>query len=390
MKRIAIVHHVALLGGGTKSLADMAAMLCDQYEIVICVPKGEPLQVPYLGDKVSVHEMDKGVPFLNFFSGSSPLLSKSSLKSLISIMHTKAFRDEMRDLHPDLILFNTIVSSIGAYSLQGITCACIDRETMVRASHISLYTKIINKSFKGIGFLCDYEREKFSFADTVITEIIPDCVPARDLEIDCEPVQPDGDNPYRVLFMGGSSRLKGAHLVLQVAAETDPSVEIIIAGRFSTGLFSMKNIIRHFYNPKYCTDLCKMRKAYSKLQNKNNVRFIGEQKNIYPIIQQSDIVVFPSTKVHQPRPCIEAGYFAKPVIISDYAETKEFFKSGYNALVFNPNDATGLKKCIEYAKNHREEMEVMGKHNYEMSTTLHNYQMVQEKLNNWIETMMNS
>lgn len=384
MKKIALIHHTGELGGGTKSLVDLAKMLCDQYEIVICVPKGSLFEAGFVKGRIKVHGMESGIPYLNFFSGSSPLISKASLNSLRSLFQITDFCNEIKKLEPDLVLFNSIVTSVSSLKLNKIKCAVIDRETMTNPLYIKLYNRIINKNIRGIAFLCRYEKNKFLLRKDMIRAIIPDCVPKEDF-IHLEEVMDMPENgTYKALYMGGSSSLKGAHTVLKAATKLNEKIIIIIAGKFDVKRFSKKNILKHIYNPAFCIHLMKLSRAYEKVKNSKNVVFVGLRANIYPLIKKSDIVIFPSSKAHQPRPCIEAGYFKKPVLISDFKETQEYFKDGYNAFTFKPNSAADLVRCIRYAYGHRNEMEVMGRHNFEMSMEFHDYEKTKVKLNHFI------
>lgn len=387
MKRIALIHHTSDFGGGTKSLVDMAMMLCDNYEIIICVPNGKFLEVDIQNKNITIHEMEC-VPYLNFFSGSSPLVSKASLKSFISIFEMTRFSNEIDKINPDLVLFNTIVVSVGCLKLKNTVCALIDRETMTHPFHIKLYNRIIDKNIKGVAFLCQYEKEKFRIDNKTATVIIPDCVSEEDLKSNAELEEILPDDSFRVLFMGGSSGLKGADIALEAASKVDKKIIFIIAGRFDEGRFSKKNILKHLYNPSYCRHLSRLSKAYEMAMNRGNVLFVGNKNNIYPLIQKCDVVIFPSSEVHQPRPCIEAGYFKKPVIISDYKETEEYFRDGYNALTFRPNNSSDLARCIQYASEHGEEMSLMGEHNYEMSMKYHDYEKVRVDLLSFVECLI--
>lgn len=379
MKRIALIHHTGELGGGTKSLIDIAMMLYKFYEVVICVPRGNFLEVEIKKENIIVYEMNC-VPHLNLFSGSSPLLSKASLLAIKSLFRIDDFCNEIEKINPDLILFNTIVTSISSLKLQRRNCAFIDRETMTNAFYIKLYNRIINKNIRGAAFLCKYERDKFYMNKKIVSAIIPDCVSEENWSIDEDVEEELPIKSYKVLFMGGSSVLKGIDIALEAIVQLCDNILLIVAGRFDKNRFSMKNIVKHIYNPSYCRHLIKLRAAYSKAINSGNVLFVGSKSNIYPLIKKSDIVIFPSSKVHQPRPCIEAGYFNKPVIISDYMETKEYFIDGYNALTFKPNDSADLARCILYASRHRDEMAILGKHNYDMSTKFHNYEKIKNDL----------
>ena len=125
---------------------------------------------------------------------------------------------------------------------------------------------------------------------------------------------------------------------------------------------------------------------------KNSVKLYetGLRDSVDELIVASDMVVFPSTSVHQPRPCIEAGAYEKPVIISDYPETTEYFKEGYNALIFKPGDSGELAQKIEYAYSHRKEMEEMGKRNRAMTETKHDFYDCKAKICSLIEKVCNN
>ena len=84
--------------------------------------------------------------------------------------------------------------------------------------------------------------------------------------------------------------------------------------------------------------------------------------------------------MHQPRPCIEAGEYYKPVILSDYPETKEYFKEDYNALVFQPGNARELAYKIRYAEKHKSEMAKLGEHNRTMTETKHNFYICKKQI----------
>ena len=83
--------------------------------------------------------------------------------------------------------------------------------------------------------------------------------------------------------------------------------------------------------------------------------------------------MFPSTSVHQPRPCIEAGAYGKSVVISDYNETGEYFKDGFNAIVFAPGNSKELVEKIKKLYNNRDLLKELGEHNRIMTETKHNF-----------------
>ena len=67
--------------------------------------------------------------------------------------------------------------------------------------------------------------------------------------------------------------------------------------------------------------------------------------------KEANIIVFPSTKPHQARPIYEAGISNKPIIISDFNETKEFAINEYNVFTFKNGNNKSLLQTIEKVLN---------------------------------------
>ena len=61
------------------------------------------------------------------------------------------------------------------------------------------------------------------------------------------------------------------------------------------------------------------------------------------------------------------------MIISDYKETREYFKNGYNALTFKPGDADDLVSKIRYSYDHKAEMKQIGENNRKMTEKNHDF-----------------
>ena len=110
------------------------------------------------------------------------------------------------------------------------------------------------------------------------------------------------------------------------------------------------------------------------------LEIIGYVNNISQLIEMADVLAFPSNVVHQLRPGIEAGYYKKPVILSDFEETKEYFIDGYNALVFQPGNAKGLADCIKRMYYDEKLRVTLGENNQKMTANYHNYEFVKSKL----------
>lgn len=393
MKRIILVHHTSTLGGGTKSLVDAANMLACSYEVLVCIPKGSSVIKNVMEKKhIRIIEMDEYVPYMLGFSGAPALLSKGGWQSIRSLRHIRKFCKALEGYHPDIVIFNSIVTAVSAVFLnENILKICIDRETLTKKVSLILYRYILDHYVNGVCFLAEYERKKLNLKN-VKTLILPDSVPEEDIHLLCNKEAREKEqlplDDYLVLYMGGSSLIKGPDIILNAANCIDRNCKIIIAGAFNKNVISRRIIIKHIVSPKVFYRLIKLRRAYDIAIKNNNVIFVGSRQDISNLYNSADIVVFPSADVHQPRPCIEAGYYSKPVIISDYNETKEYFINGYNALTFLPGNYTDLSSKIVYAIDRKEEMRIMGDNNRYMSLQYHNYLKICEDFLDFIKIIL--
>lgn len=390
-KKIAIIHHVAALGGGTKSLLDLVDMLKDNFDLTVILPQaGEGFRKKLHENNVELIELSYSIPIYSAYSGRPPILSGDMVRAWLSLININKICKQIERLGVDVLVLNSIVLSIIAPFIdKKIRIICIDRETIVTNTSKKIYRLILDNNIYAVGFIANIEKEKLALKKCK-TFLIPDSVSIQKL-VDTEYSQACIENhlpieKYKILFMGGSSRIKGLNLILEAANRLDNNYLFVIAGTFNKNLFTKKNIIKHWYSKSYREYFYSVRKELRKNRNvkensENNVLFVGNRTSVDSLICACDVIVFPSTYVHQPRPCIEAGYYHKPVILSDYKETEEYFINKYNALTFKPNDVSDLVSKIQYAKENKELMRTIGEKNYLMSTEKHNYEQIKRNLN---------
>lgn len=390
MKTVVIVHHTGEWGGGTKSLIDLCEMLRYDYNVIVCIPRGYPefaKKVEENGCKIS--ELSSTVPFVNIYSGSPPLLSVVTLRSIKSLKYIKKVGDEILSLEPDIVIFNTLVTAITArYISRYIKVMCIDRETLVNKCSIILYRKLLDSYLNAITFLAEYEKEKINLKKTKAF-LFPDCV-RLDALVDNNKDKARKhlgipNDKFVILFMGGLAKIKGPDVIFHALDELDDSFLLVLAGSVDERKISGKQLLHDIKYPSIYLFKMKLRKYYYRLKGTTKLYEVGLRDNIDEVIVASDIIVFPSTSVHQPRPCIEAGAYNKPVVISDFAETREYFKEGYNALTFTPKDANALLLSLQYAYNHKTEMKDLGDNNRHMTETKHDYYQCKRNICSIIE-----
>ena len=382
-KRIVILHHTNAPGGGTKSMYDIVEMLHTDYDVFVCVPKDSETIKKDLEtfSNVTIKEISNRFPILPRYSGGASLFSSSFICALSTLnkKRIKEFVDEIETIKPDVLIFNTIITIVSAnYFSQKITKICFVRETIVNRISGKYFKSILNKSFSGVCFLAEYEKNKMGLKEG-LSIVIPDSVKCSDPKEIIHNESPN--NVTNILFMGGDSIIKGLDIILKAIIRLDKSkYKLTIAGEFNESKYSVINIVRHFYSIRYVLFHARVRYYYEKAKRKSNLVFSGFVKDTAPLFNDTDIVVFPSTFVHQPRPCIEAGMFGKPVIISDYPETAEFFIDGYNALTMKPRSSKDLTKKIKKLAEDKQLSAELGKNNRLMSLQFHDYNKTKEQL----------
>ena len=148
---------------------------------------------------------------------------------------------------------------------------------------------------------------------------------------------------------------------------------------------SAKSLLKIWTHPRLFWNRLKIKYYLNQNAIRRKIEFVGFCQNVSSLFQEADVVIFPSNVPHQLRPGIEAGNFSKPVILSDFPATREYFKNGYNALTFTPHNAKKLAESIQKLYENSELREQLGRNNREATLRLHHKISIQNKLINFLE-----
>ena len=388
-QRICILHHTGMFGGGTKSFIDIAKMLKDNFEVIACIPKGsKKLAEILVKDSIRVQYINTKFPTFPIYSGGSNIFSRTMFKEILNWLNIDRFCKEINSLNPDIVIFNSIVTVISAIKLNSsIKKICFIRETIISNIAKKIFSIILNKYFAAACFLAKAEKDKLKLYKSK-TVIIPDCMPYVDIKLESVETAKKKleikNDEFCILYMGGDNLIKGPFVILEAMKQLKKGYKLIFIGGMSESVLSMKSILKTLFSVKHTLRKIRLKRAYDNIKNENNVIYIGYKHDISDYMNAADVVVFPSVCVHQPRPCIEAGYYKKPVIISDYEETKEYFIDGYNALTFKPGDSKELANKIRLLRYDKELRERMGGNNYNESMGKHNFEAINRKLEEFL------
>lgn len=380
-KRICFLHHTGLKGGGTKSFLDVILMLKDDFELIACIPSHAiELEESLKSLGIRVERIKNPFPLLPSYSGGPGMFSRTFLLEILKWRKMRAFCSEIESLSPDFLFFNSIVTIVSApFFSKKIGKVCFIRETLNKRFSLALFSGILKKYFSLSCFLAEAERDKFGL-EVKKSLIIPDALPKTEITlIDKEEARKKegiGKDEFCLLFMGGSAPLKGGRVLLQAMAKLTKKDNLLLCGSFKLEIFGLKSL----FSPRQFLDSFLLSRAYKKALTTSKVTLIGFREDISTLMCATDVVVFPSMSAHQPRPCIEAGYYQKPVILTDFKETKEYFKDGFNALTFKRGSGEDLLSKILSLKNDEEKCLRLGMNNEKESFEKHDYERIQLRL----------
>lgn len=371
--KIAIVHSTRSYGGATMGLLDVLSML-GKYETVVFIQKKGDTRIRQSIEKVGVRtiEYTKVPPLFAHYSGSHTLFSFGFWKGLTNVRNLKWWYKRLAREDASFVLLNSSVLSLFGKILckKGFKVICYDRETH-NMCFFGLPDRITKQNLDKIDaviFLSQYEKRHFALTNTNI--VIPDILnealfrDTADKEA-CRKTLGLGNNDFVLLFVGGISELKGTYVILKAMESLEyEDIKLLILG-----------------------DTCISQTKYAKkcngiINNNKNILNIGLKMDLSLYYKASDLLVFPSTKPHQARPVLEAGYYGRAAIVSDFPETRDYMVCGKNVCCVPPNDPLKLEEAILKLYDDRNYLMKLSYGNKEMTAVCHNYHTEKEKLNN--------
>ncbi len=177
----------------------------------------------------------------------------------------------------------------------------------------------------------------------------------------------------KVCMLGGVSEIKGTIEFIRsysIVKKRVSNVKFYIAGsdRISgynqNALSSIKIWIKKHFG--YVAKVYKLCQA----DNGSEIVFTGVITNIPEFLGEIDILVFPSTMPHFPRPIIEAWAMEIPVIASDFGEIIEIVEHGRDGLIVPAGDVESLANAIIKLLSDNKILRSLGAAGYQKACTL--------------------
>ena len=378
MSKILYIHHYGGISGAGITLLNYSKIIRKKHDLLIYCPENPSDMYNYLnrqGFKVKKYNKHPGK--ISYYSGSR--FGRSFLLGLLDIFKNKKYwEDIIKEEDPEIVMVNSMVLSpigkiIKKYNKKSI---CVVQETF-KDRKISMFNRklkhLLNEYFDGVLFISKYDLNKAKL-NKPIQKVINNFIEldTSNKETNFSPNIPKNRNEtFNILFVGGYSRLKGTHIIIKALnlLKDKYNVKLNIYG------YKKKSLKRHLFS-FHDFYVNKIDRFIKKHKLESYIEYHGVTKDLSKAFQENEVLVFPSTKPHQSRPSFEIGLYKKPVIISDFDQTKEFVIDGYNGLCFKPNDYVDLSKKIEQLILDKNLLKQLGENNYSQTMKYHtNYAM---------------
>lgn len=398
MDRLLVVQHCGEVGGSGVGLLSTLNMLRNKFDITVyCVNTPDDLIKLYQSYGFKTKPI-KCVYGFNYFSGGPAIYSVDFWGSLIRIKKAKMqWIRILQQEKPNIVLVNSIILSWMWEPIKvcGAIGVCHVREVLPNRRDIRAIYSLRNlDNFDAVWFISEYECKYFALKRPRTAIIRDGLIDSIKLSIDCS--CPDENNPeFRVLYVGGLSRLKGLKTLIKSIEYLDDGVVLYLAGYYKKTECNSIGFPRSFKEVKTAIiqlskcDSVKIESQLEKAQKAwgNKVIVVGHSNDISKLYLDSDVLVFPSAKPHQSRPAFEAGFYCKPVVISDFIQTQENVKNEYNGLTFSPNNPRSLAEAINRLARDESLCKRLGKNNYQVAIQNHTYEAVSRNMDEFWEKM---
>ena len=387
MAKILFIHHSGLIGGAGVSLYNVVKTLSDENEITVCL-SSEPDDMLRLFEGlhkergVRVISYGRRIGAIPFYSGGDGALSPRMFYRVSLILKQKQYWNRLiREENPDTVVVNSKTTAWMS-SLSEVKkrySICFVRETIKGNTNHPLNRKIRKylDGFSKVVFLSKYDEEREGLVKAS-TEVIHNYVSDNQFDLTLkreEAAERLGIDPkgFNVLYVGGVSEIKGFDIAVRAVLSCPDDVRLIVAGNTLDDAALSKDKRERRY-VRYWKD-------YVSLNDpKRRIRFVGRQQDMSACYTLSDVLLFPMRHPHQARPAFEAGYFHKPVIITDFENIREFVRDHDNGLLAENESVEEFADAVLALRNNQALRRTIGENNRRNTDENHNMTAACQKI----------
>lgn len=365
-KRVLFLQHAGVLGGSVKSLRMLVQSLSGTgYEPRVCLLRPNRETVEYYQDYgVPVFVTRNILPLFHcqgaWANFADPFSSAAWMRGLLHWRRSAVETARIVRENPcDVVHVNSSILAPSAFALRrmGQRFVWHVREApqpLYFGNRLRLYRRWLRDWPAERAFISASDRLGWMGDDC--GEVIPHAV-----DEDLFRVREDSSRAKRelgleqgakcVLFVGGFSRIKGIFVLLE-------ALEILLAERMKL-VCLMPGTVRErgtgwrsrlgraaFRLAVGGTDEEKALIAIREKRLDPSIRRMGFAKDLGPLLEASDVLVFPSTVPHYAMPVMEAAAAARPVVASDFPVMRELVDDGKTGVLVRHDDARGLAAAL--------------------------------------------
>ena len=358
---ICFFSHSSQLGGAERSLLELITELIRDYGVICSVflPNDGPLRkkLEEVGATTLRFEYDSWCD-LNL-----PAAVEIARRLINSFRTTfENIKDKVEKINPDVVFTNTMVIPWGA-----IVASILNKPHVWFVREFGILDHEL-KFFLPFQIILKYIRNSsnilFTNSNAVKITLFGNTSEPNILTIgpyiDIPPnaLYEDKDLYYtrkdatKLIIVGTITKSKGqedAILAIKELIQRKWNVELIVIG----------NSVSRY--------LSKLRDLVKDERLEGYVKFIDFKENVYPLINQADIVLVCSKYEAFGRVVLEAMLLKKAVIGAKSGGIPELIEEEFNGLLFEPGDYKQLAIKIEYLLEHREKIKEFGEKGYQFA-----------------------
>lgn len=126
------------------------------------------------------------------------------------------------------------------------------------------------------------------------------------------------------------------------------------------------------------------------IETSDAIDTVGNQKDVRPFYEQSDVLVFPSYREGFPNVVLEAGAMELPCIVTDINGSREIIEYGKNGVIVPPRDERALYDAMKWMVDHSEERMKMAENARPMIANRYEQGFVRQCLKDYYKEILSS
>lgn len=365
-KTILYIQHPFVLGGSCVSLLYLLQQLdCNEYEpVVACLYDAPEVVQLYRSHGIRTLVIG-GETFSHTTGGWWPLTNPVGIRALLRWMlqlprTVSRLRKILAEVGPDLVHFNSLTLAPYAPFVRrtGVPTILHVRES-VHPGHFGVRRSILHYLASTwcdrVVYICHHDRDLLggnAGEEVVYNSVDLDRFDRTMSQAAARERLALGVADKVVLYLGGISEIKGVIPLLGALPKVKarvPSLVCLMPGATSAKQDRAASFLRRVASRLGWRSRTEERAANviaSTTDLHAYARFLPFSGDVPSLIAASDVVVFPSTEPHFPRPVMEAAVMGKPVVASNIGGVNEIVKHGVTGLLVEPGNADLLADAL--------------------------------------------